>query len=91
VPPDSRLWYDDGDVSFFQEDVADEATIRATNASTIRQLIEAGYEPDAVIAAVTTGRYESLTGEHTGYLSVQLQLPGASADPPPAEPPSEGE
>jgi hypothetical protein len=93
VPPpsDSRLWYDDSDVSFFQEDVADEANIRAQNASTIRQLIEAGYDPDAVIAAVTTGRYESLTGEHTGYLSVQLQLPGASADPPPADPPSEGE
>jgi hypothetical protein len=89
VAPDSRLWYDDSDVSFFQEDVADEANIRAQNASTIRQLIEAGYEPDSVVTAVTTGRYESLIGEHTGYVSVQLQLPGATADAPAA--PSEGE
>jgi hypothetical protein len=77
-PPDARLWYDDSDVSFFQEDVADEANIRATRASTIRQLIEAGYEPDAVVLAVTTGRFESLVGEHSGLTSVQLTPPGAA-------------
>lgn len=76
--PDSRLWYADDGVSFFQEDVADEANIRSINAITIRQLIEAGYGPDAAVLAVTTGRYDGLLGEHTGLVSVQLQEPGAN-------------
>lgn len=90
--PDSRLTYDDSGVSFFQEDVADEANIRMTMASTIRQLIEAGYEPDAVITAVTTGRYDTLKGQHSGLMSVQLTPPGVGGTPPDAAPlPPEGE
>lgn len=85
VPADSRLWYDDSQVSFFQEDVTDEATIRSTNAQTIRSLIEAGYEPDAALAAVTTGNFDALKGKHTGLTSVQLQEPGAT--PPPTDTP----
>jgi hypothetical protein len=81
TPADSRLFYDDSGVSFFQEDVTDEAEIRATKASTIRQLIEAGYEPDAVVVAVTTGRYESLVGRHSGLTSVQLTPPGTGTAP----------
>lgn len=75
APGDSRLWYDDSDVSFFQEDVADDANIKSTLASTMRQLIEAGYTPDSVKEAVTSGRFEHL--EHTGLTSVQLLQPGS--------------
>jgi hypothetical protein len=82
-PSDSRLWYDDSGVSFFQEDVTDEANIRQTMAATIRSLIEAGYDPDAVVIAVTTGRMDALLGEHSGLTSVQLTPPGT--DTPPAE------
>lgn len=91
-----RLWHDDSQVSFFQEDVADEATIRQTNAVTIRQLIEVGYEPDAAVQAVTSGNFKALLGAHTGLTSVQLQPPGTTAqddeEPGPDEPePEENE
>jgi len=80
VPVGTRLWFDDSGVSFFQEDVSDEANIRSTNAQTIRTLIEAGYEADAVVIAVTTGNFDRLIGAHSGLFSVQLQDP-ASAQP----------
>lgn len=78
-PPDggSRLWFDDRDVSFLQEDVRDEADIRAQHAQTIKTLVEAGYEPSSVVTAVTTGDMTALV--HSGLLSVQLQEPGAQA------------
>lgn len=73
-PPDgARLWYDDSGVSFFQEDVTDEANIRQLNAQTLKTLIEAGYEPDAARNAV--GAFPELAGQHTGLTSVQLQPP----------------
>lgn len=93
VPADSRLWYDDSQVSFFQEDVTDEANIRQTHASTIQILINAGFEPDAVVTAVTTGRLDALAGQHSGLTSVQLTPPADGTLPPaPSDiPPHEGE
>ena len=77
-----RLWYDDRDVSFLQEDVLDAAEIRGRDASTMRTLVDGGFDPDSVIQAVTTGDMSLLT--HTGTLSVQLQPPG-EGEPAPAE------
>jgi hypothetical protein len=72
-PPDggARLWYDDRDVSFLQEDVADGADIRMKDAQTMRTLVDGGFEPSSVVAAVTTGDMARLV--HTGSVSVQLQ------------------
>ena len=72
-PPDgsARLWYDDRDVSFLQEDVADNAEIRMKDAQTMRTLVDGGFEPTSVVAAVTTGDMARLV--HTGSVSVQLQ------------------
>jgi hypothetical protein len=83
LPTGARLWYDDAQVSFFQEDVKDEADIRQAQAVTIQTLINSGYEPDAAVLAVTSGRFEQLVGGHTGLVSVQLQEPGASPAPVP--------
>jgi hypothetical protein len=55
--------------------VTDEATIRQTAAATVRSLIEAGYAPDAAVAYATTGRLDTLLGEHSGLTSVQLAPP----------------
>lgn len=66
-----RLWYDDRDVAFLQEDVLDAAEIRAKDATTMRQLVDGGFDPNSVVAAVTTGDMSLL--QHTGNLSVQLQ------------------
>lgn len=72
-PPDgaTRLWYDDRDVSFLQEDVLDTAEIRSKDALTMRTLVDGGFEPQSVIDAVTIGDLTLL--RHTGSVSVQLQ------------------
>lgn len=78
-PPGSRLWYDTRDVAFLQEDQKDEAEIQSAHATTIRQLVDAGYQPDAAVQAVTSGDLRSLVGKHSGLYSVQLQAPGSNA------------
>lgn len=74
-PPDTgaRLWYDDRDVSFLQEDVKDNADIQSRNALTIESLIRGGFVPDSAVRAVVTGDFSQL--QHTGLYSVQLQPP----------------
>lgn len=72
----SRLWYDDRDVAFLRDDEADRAQIQSTQAVTIRQLTDAGFLPESVIAAVEAEDLALL--KHSGYFSVQLQAPGAS-------------
>lgn len=73
----SRLWFDDRDVSFLQEDVMDAAEIKSREALTMEALIRSGFEPAAVRDAVMTGDWSLL--QHTGLYSVQLQPPGAEA------------
>jgi phage portal protein BeeE len=82
----SRLWYDDRDVAFLQEDVKDDADIRSSRAQTIKALIDAGFKPDAATAFADTGAASALVGQHSGLYSVQLQPPGTSQTPavPPA-------
>jgi hypothetical protein len=83
VPPGARLWYDARDIAFLRDDEADEAKTRQADTQSIKALVEAGYDPDRVIAAVTSGDLAALNGAHTGLTSVQLQPPG-SMEPQPA-------
>lgn len=76
---DAELWYDDRDIAFLQEDQKDDATIKQIQAATIRNLIDAGYKPDSVVAAVASGDFTLLV--HTGLYSVQLQPPGTTFAP----------
>ena len=76
-PAGARLTVDTRDVPFMQEDRKDDAEIRAKDAVTLRQLVDAGYDPDSAVAAVTAGDFSMLTGKHSGLYSVQLQPPGA--------------
>lgn len=71
---DVRLWYDAGDVPFLREDEGDAANIAQVRATTIRSLIDAGYEPASVVAAVESDDFRLL--QHTGLFSVQLQPAG---------------
>lgn len=70
-----RLWYDDRQISFLQEDQKDAAVIQQTKAITARELITAGYDPDTVAAFIQSDDWSTLA--HTGLTSVQLQPPGA--------------
>jgi len=77
VPDDADLWTDSSDVPFLREDEKDAASIEQIKASTIRQLVDGGFDPRSVVDAVA--RQDMTLLKHTGKLSVQLQEPGAAA------------
>lgn len=79
VPAGAELWYDDRDIAFLREDRGDVAQIQQQQAMTIRQLVDAGYEPESVTAAVANEDMTLL--KHTGLYSVQLQKPGEPGEP----------
>lgn len=79
VPRDAELWYDTTDIPLLREDAKDAAEIQQIRAITIRQLIDGGFEPVSVIAAVQAQDMSLL--RHSGLLSVQLQEPGVTALP----------
>lgn len=81
VPAGARLWYDDRDIPFLRDDAMAEARIRQVSAATIRQLIDAGFEPDVVVDAVTSGDLRRLRNSHSGLYSVQLQPLGGATQP----------
>ncbi|MEU1810962.1 phage portal protein [Micromonospora aurantiaca (nom. illeg.)] len=84
--PDVRLWYDASDVPFLREDEKDHAQIQQMQATTIQALVNAGYTPDSVVAAVEASDWRLLV--HTGLFSVQLQPAGAQQPPTQTEPPA---
>lgn len=80
--PGTELWYDDSRISFLYDDATDLAEIRAKNAVALRQLLDAGYEPDAAAEYLRTDDLGRLIGRHTGLFSVQLQPPNSAAPSP---------
>src|SRR5262245_11705525 len=79
VPPPNdgaRLWFLESGIAFLREDAADRAQVQSVKASTVRQLVEAGFTPESAVAAVEAEDMTLLV--HTGMLSVQLQEPGAT-------------
>lgn len=87
-PPgsDARLWYDVRDIPFLREDQKDEAEIMSVEAQSIRQLLDAGYDPDSVLKAIQSKDWNVLVGKHSGLYSVQLQEPGSLKLPGPVSP-----
>lgn len=78
VPSDARLWYDPAGVAFLREDRKDLAEIQTQEAQTIRALVDGGWDPESVKAAVAAQDWALL--KHSGLTSVQLQPPGATPD-----------
>jgi hypothetical protein len=76
VPSDGELWYDDRDIKFLQEDQKDAADIQQVNSSSIKMLVDAGFESDSVVTAINAGDLSLL--QHTGLFSVQLQPAGTT-------------
>jgi phage portal protein BeeE len=82
----NRLWFDDRDIPFCQEDVLDAAEIESRRALTVESYVRAGFTPESAVEAVRTGDMGLLT--HTGLYSVQLQPPGSTQPALPAAPAS---
>lgn len=77
VPSGSRLWYDDRDIPFLQDDAKDAADILHVRAQAIRTLTDGGYDGASAVEAITSGDLKLL--KHTGLPSVQVQ-PAASQE-----------
>jgi hypothetical protein len=76
TPAGSELWFDTSDIPFLSEDAKDAAEVHQQEAAAIKSLIDAGFDPDSVVEAVTSGDLTLLAGNHSGLYSVQLQPPG---------------
>lgn len=75
-PPPSnltRLTYDDRDIPFLHEDIKDRADAFQVLVEAAARLTDAGWNPDAAIAAIAAMDLGLLKGEHSGLFSVQLQ------------------
>lgn len=73
VPSGAQLWFDDRDIAFLRDDRKDSAEIQQSKASSIRQLLDAGFLADSVVAAIESEDFTLLN--HSGLFSVQLMPP----------------
>lgn len=73
----TELCADTRNIPFLREDAKDIAEIQQKNAVTLRQLCDAGFEPDAAIEYLMSDDLGALKGKHSGLFSVQLQPPGS--------------
>ncbi len=80
VPANAILACDVRDVAFMKDDETDAAKIRQLDATTINTLYMAGYDPDAIIEAVTADDFTRLAGTHSGALPVQVHPGSANGD-----------
>jgi hypothetical protein len=80
--PNAVLAIDDRNIPFLREDAKDDAEIRSLNAMALRQLTDAGWDPDAAVDYINTNDVGRLSGAHSGLHSVQLLPPGSPSSPP---------
>ncbi len=80
TPGGSRLWVDPRRIPLLQEDEKDRSEILQLDMASISAGLSAGFQPDVVVDAVTSGDLRRLVGGHSGLYSVQLQPPGAGQD-----------
>jgi len=80
----ANLWYDDRDVPALKDDIKDAADVQGIQATSVRTLVDGGFEPDAVIEAITAGDLTRLKGKHSGLLPVSAAA--AQKDEPKEEP-----
>jgi len=76
APGGAMLWYDDRDIAFLKADIKDNADVQLTQSTAMKLLTDAGFDPDSVVAAITSNDFSQLS--HSGLYSVQLQPPGSS-------------
>lgn len=75
------------DMPFLQDDAIDQAKINQTGVTAITAAVRDGFDPQSAVDAFANNDLSQL--KHTGLLSVQLQPPGSTTDPAPADPPTD--
>lgn len=96
APAGCEMWWNERDISFLRESNKDAADIQLVNATTVKTLVDAQFEPDSVVAAV--GAQDMSLLKHTGIPTVQglpngphigaSGLPGAPGTPTPTQTPA---
>lgn len=79
-PAGTRLWIDDRDIMFLQDDEMTRVKIYNEKTSAMTKLIQDGYTPESIVESMDKQDVTLL--KHTGLFSVQLQPPlpqGAAA------------
>jgi phage portal protein BeeE len=91
MPPGEGVYlsWDPREISHFQDDAKDAATIRQADAATIAALWTAGFTPESAVLAVTAGDLGHLV--HTGSVSVQTAPASANSAAPVANSPAPDE
>lgn len=81
VPPpaNARLWYDDRDIEFLQQDAKDAAEIDQMLAQAIRTVTDAGFDGESAVSAIAPHWAGKL--KHTGLPSVQVQAAEPTSTP----------
>lgn len=79
VPDGAELAADKRHIPALKEDGKDAAEIMSSQAASVRQLTDGGFDPDAAVEAVLANDLKMLVGKHGGMFSVQLQTPGADS------------
>ena len=74
VPTGAHLWYDDRDIPFLREDQLDAAKIQFEHVKSLDLLVRAGFDPETVGPAVTSGDLALL--KHTGAIPTTLYPAG---------------
>lgn len=75
VPAGSRLWFDASGIAALRQGEKEAADTMAVLATAAASLINAGYSPDSVKAALAASDVTLL--DHSGLVSVQLQKPNS--------------
>jgi phage portal protein BeeE len=79
VPAGAELTFDPSRVLLLQEDQADDAEILLKHMTAIETAVRAGFKPDTILDAVSSGDLTRM--EHTGLPSVQVQPSPAPEEP----------
>lgn len=80
VPEDARLWFDTSQIAALQEGGKEAADTMQVLATAAELFIRAGYKPETIAAALAASDVTLL--DHTGLVSIQLQVPGSSPEKP---------
>lgn len=76
VPTDAELWFDRSQITALREGETERAQTIQVLAAAGLNLINSGYEPDAVTKALVAGDLSLLLGQHTGAIPTALYPEG---------------
>ena len=85
IPDRSRLWFDTSGVAALRQGDKEQADTMLVLAEAANYLMMSGYTPESIALSLSAGDVTLL--QHSGLVSVQMQVPGKALTTPPKETP----